>query len=173
MTNFELRKWQNEDAENIAVAANNPSIAKNLRNTFPSPYTIDDARWYVNDCIDKEGQNQITRAVVVDGKAVGSVGIFVKDDVFEKTAELGYWLSEKYWRRGITTRAVKLICKEAFAKFDIVRIYAEPFENNIGSRAVLEKSGFLCEGIMRNCIYKNGKILSCCIYSILREEIED
>lgn len=169
MKDFKLRKWQYKDAENISVVANNPNIAKNLRNTFPSPYTTDDARWYVNDCIIKEGQNQITRAVEVDGKAAGSIGVFVKDDVFEKTAELGYWLAEEYWGKGIIARAVKLICKEAFDTFDIVRIYAEPFEHNIGSRAVLEKAGFTYEGTMRNSIYKNGEILSCCIYAILRE----
>ena len=106
MKDFILRKWQYDDAENISIVANNPNIAKNLRNAFPYPYTIDDAKWYVNDCIFKEGKKQITRAIVVDGKAVGSIGIFIKDDVYEKSAELGYWLAEDYWRKGITSRAV-------------------------------------------------------------------
>lgn len=170
MKDFKLRKWAVDDAQSVCLAANNPNVAKYLRNTFPSPYTIDDAMWYVNDCIKKEGQRQITRAVEADGKAVGSIGVFVKDDVFEKSAELGYWLAQEYWRKGIISRAVKLICKEAFDKFDIVRIYSEPFECNAGSRAVLEKAGFTYEGTMRNSIYKNGEILSCCMYSLLREE---
>lgn len=170
MNNFKLRKWRYDDAQNISVVADNPNIAKNLKNVFPSPYTIDDAIWYVNDCIAKEGQKQITRAIEVNRKAAGSIGIFVKDDVFEKTAELGYWLAEEHWRKGIMSSAVRLICKEAFDKFDIARITAVPFECNIGSRAVLEKSGFTYEGTMQNSIYKNGKILSCRIYAILRED---
>lgn len=133
-------------AENVSIAANNPKIAGNLRNVFPSPYTIDDAKWYVNDCISREGKKQITRAMVVDGKAVGSIGISIKDDVYEKSGELGYWLAEDYWRQGITSRAVIQICKEAFAQFDIVRIFAEPFDCNLGSRGVLEKAGFIYEG---------------------------
>lgn len=171
MEKFLLRKWQYDDAEELAKAANNPNIANNLRNTFPNPYTIEDAKWFVGDCISKEGKNQITRAIVVDGKAVGSIGVFIKDDVYEKSGELGYWLSEDYWLRGITSKAVAQICREAFAAFDIVRIFAEPFDSNIGSKAVLEKAGFTYEGTMRNGVYKNGEILSYCVYSILREEI--
>ena len=171
MKDFILREWQYDDAEKISIAANNPNIAKNLRNVFPNPYSLDDAKWYVNDCISKEGNNQITRAIESDGSAVGSIGVFVKDDVYEKSGELGYWLSEDYWRQGITSRAVQMICKEAFATFNIVRIFAEPFESNIGSKRVLEKAGFTYEGTMRNGVYKNGKLFSYCMYSILREEI--
>lgn len=172
MKDFILRQWRHEDSESVAQAADNPNIAKNLRNVFPNPYSINDAKWYVNDCISKEGKNQITRAIEVDGKAVGSIGIFVKSDVYEKSAELGYWLSQDYWRQGIMSRAAQMICKEAFAKFDIIRIFAEPFADNVGSRKVLEKAGFTCEGMMRNGVYKNGEIHSYCIYSILREEID-
>ena len=172
MKDFILREWREEDAKAIAEAANNSNIAANLRNTFPYPYTLEDAKWYVNDCISKKGGKQITRAIVVDGKAVGSIGIFVQSDVYEKSGELGYWLSEDYWRQGITSRAVKIICKEAFDTLDIIRIYAEPYDYNEGSRGVLEKAGFTYEGTMRNGVYKNGKILSYCMYSILREEID-
>lgn len=172
MREFELRKWKPEDAEAVAKAADNPAIAKNLRNTFPHPYSLADARWYMEDCIAKEGRGQITRAIVVDGVAVGSIGIFVKDDVYEKSAELGYWLSEAYWGQGIMSRAVRMLCREAFSAFDIVRIYAEPFDHNAASRGVLEKAGFTYEGTMRNGVYKNGSIYSYCMYSILCEEAE-
>lgn len=169
---FILREWRQEDAEEIAKAANNPNIAGNLRNTFPYPYSLEDAKWYVNDCISNEGKNQITRAIEVDGKAVGSIGIFVKSDVYEKSGELGYWLSEDYWRQGITSQAARMICKEAFTLFDIIRIFAEPFDYNAGSRGVLEKAGFTYEGTMRNGVYKNGKVHSYCMYSLLREELD-
>lgn len=170
MKQFDLRKWTPEDAAAIATAANNKNIAANLRNVFPHPYTLEDAKWYVNDCISHEGQRQITRAIVVDGAAVGSIGIFIKEDVQERSGELGYWLSEKYWGKGIMTEAVKQICLEAFQSFDILRIFAEPFDYNQGSRHVLEKAGFTYEGTMRNGIYKNGKVHSYCMYSLLREE---
>lgn len=85
---------------------------------------------------------------------------------------VGYWLSEDYWRQRITSRAVRMICREAFLTYDIIRIFAEPFADNAGSRGVLEKAGFTCEGTMRNGVYKNGKVHSYCMYSILREEME-
>lgn len=171
MKNFILRDWEQTDAESVAAAANNEKIAANLRNTFPNPYTLADARWYVNDCIEhKSDERQITKAIVVDGKAVGSIGVFAKDDVYEKSAELGYWLAEDFWGQGIMTEAVKMICAEAFDRLDIVRIFAEPFEHNQGSRRVLEKSGFTYEGMMRNGVYKNGRVLSYCMYSLLKGE---
>ena len=170
MKKFRLRAWRTEDAESLAQAANNPEIARNLRNVFPNPYTLHNAIWYINDSIANEGKKQISYAIEIEGRAVGSIGIFVKDDVYEKSAELGYWLAEDYWRKGVMTKAVQMICKEAFASFDIVRIFAEPFADNAGSRGVLEKAGFTYEGTKRNGIYKNGEIHSYCMYSILREE---
>lgn len=168
---FELRKWKTEDAKSVAKAANNERIAKNLRNAFPHPYTLDDAKWFIQDCIEKEDKNQLLRAIVINGKAVGSIGVFIKSDVYEKSGELGYWLAEEYWRNGIVSKAVKQICQEVFQKFDIERIYAEPFEFNKGSRGVLEKCGFTYEGTMRKGVYKNGEIFGYCMYSILREEL--
>lgn len=169
---FELRKWQKNDAESIAIVANNSAVAANLRNAFPNPYTLEDAKWYVDNCINNEGIKQITRSIVVGEKAVGSIGIFLKEDVYEKSGELGYWLAEEYWRQGIMSSAVKKICKEAFAQFDVERIFAEPFETNVGSRRVLENAGFTYEGTMRNGVYKNSKLQSYCMYSILKKEID-
>lgn len=171
MKDFKLRQWRTQDAEALAQAANNPNISKNLRNTFPNPYTLEDAVWYINDSISNTEKEQLNYAIEVDGKAVGGIGVFVKEDVYEKSAELGYWLAEDYWRKGIMSRAVQKICKEAFVAFDIIRIFAEPFADNAGSRGVLEKARFVYEGTMRNAVFKNGEIHSYCMYSILREEI--
>lgn len=170
MPQFTLRQWKQEDAEAIAIAANNEKIAANLRNSFPYPYTIEDAKCYVNGCIARGENQQLTKAIATDGKAIGSIGIFIQDDIYKKSAELGYWLSEEYWGKGIMTEAIKQICREAFDKFDIIRIFAEPFAYNTGSRRVLEKAGFTYEGTMRNGVFKNGKIHSYCMYSLLREE---
>lgn len=169
---FLLRPWKTEDAEDLAKAADNPKIAANLRNTFPSPYTLADANWFINDCISKGDSQGFTWAIEVDGKAAGGISITPLNDVYEKSAELGYWLSEEYWRQGIMSQAVQIICREAFKTFDIIRIFAEPFAHNAGSRGVLEKAGFTYEGTMRNGVYKNGQVYSYCIYSLLREEME-
>lgn len=171
MTDFILRKWRMEDAKDVAEGANNPKIAANLRNAFPNPYTLADAEWFMNDCIEKEGKSQIARAIEADGKVIGSIAIIFGSDVYEKSAELGYWLAEDYWRQGITSRAVRMLCREVFDSFDIVRIFAEPYEQNAGSRGVLEKAGFTLEGVMRNGVYKNGEVFSYCMYSILKEEM--
>ena len=172
MKNIILRPWKTEDTKVLAAAANHPQIAQNLRNVFPYPYTIEDAAWFINDCIQKEGTDQLLRAIEVDGTIVGSISVAKKDDVYEKSAELGYWLTKDYWGQGITTQAVKMICKEAFDRFDIIRIFAEPFDDNTGSKSVLEKAGFVCEGTMRDGIYKNGRVRSYCMYALLRREAQ-
>ena len=172
MSSFTLRPWRQADAASVAAAADNPNIAANLRNAFPSPYTLADAEWYVNDCISKGEERQLTRAIIIEGRAAGSIGVFVRNDVYEKSAELGYWLAEKHWGRGVMTEAVRQICREAFDRFDILRIFAEPFAENLGSRRVLEKAGFVCEGTMRMGVYKNGRVQSYCMYALLREELK-
>ncbi len=168
---FLLRPWQVEDIPSVAKYADNPCIAAWLRNVFPHPYTRQDAESYIYSCIEAGEDGQITRAIVADGTAVGSIGIFRNQDIYERTAEIGYWLAEPYWGHSILSRAVPQLCAEAFARWeDLVRIYAEPFADNPGSRRVLEKSGFTLEGILRNHICKNGTLHDSCIYALLREE---
>ncbi len=166
---FELRKWNLADSQDVAHYANNKKIAANLRNVFPYPYTLADAEGYIRSCVENSEERQICRAIVVNGRAAGSVGIFCGTDVYEKSAELGYWLAEEFWGNGIMTGAVKQLCQEAFDKFDIIRIYAEPFAYNIGSRRVLEKAGFSLEGIMKKGVFKNGQIQDYCMYALLKD----
>ena len=99
MTSFILRPWQRADIEAVAEAADNPNIAANLRNIFPSPYTLADAKWFVEDSIAQGETRQLMRAIAVNGRAAGSISVARKDDVYEKSAELGYWLAEDYWGR--------------------------------------------------------------------------
>ena len=167
---FTLRPFCMEDADSLAYYANNPNIAKNLRNVFPQPYTKEDAVAYLQSCIEKEGCGQITRAIVVGGQAVGSIGIFIQTDVACKTAELGYFLGEPFWGNGIASRAISSIIKEAFSRFVLQRIFATPFATNLASCRVLEKAGFTLEGILRRSVYKNGMVLDSCMYAITCEE---
>lgn len=168
--NFKLREWKIEDISDVAYYANNKKIAANLRNVFPYPYTLQDAKEYVQSCIEKKDEGQICRAVIVDNHAVGSIGIFCGIDVYERSGELGYWLAEEFWGKKIMTEAVKQICQMAFEKFNIIRIYAEPFAYNIGSRRVLEKAGFTLEGIMKKGVYKNGEFHDYCMYAFIKEK---
>lgn len=167
-----LRPWETGDAAALARFAGNPRIAANLRDAFPNPYTLGDAREYISSCIANEGGRQLTRAIEIHGEAAGSVGVYAGTDVYSRSAELGYWLAEPYWGQGVMTRAVRRICREAFRTLDVVRIFAEPFEGNAASRAVLEKAGFTHEGTMRSGVYKNGIVRSYCMYSLLRSEME-
>lgn len=165
---FTLRKWRDTDAPALASAANNPKIYRNLRDAMPSPYTLEDARDYIHVCVNADESLKLLRAIDINGRAVGSIGVFVGSDVYRKCAELGYWLAEEYWGRGITTEAVGQICREAFEKLDIARIYAEPFARNAGSRRVLEKNGFQLEGVMKMAAFKDGEYLDWCMYALLK-----
>lgn len=166
--NFELRPWRESDAQSVADYANNKKIADNLRNVFPYPYSIEDAQGYVRSCING-GERQLTRAITVDGAAVGSIGVFLKDDVYSRSAELGYWLAEPFWGRGIMSHAIRKICTEAFKSFDIVRIFAEPYAYNAGSRKALENAGFQLEGCLRKSVWKNGTLCDSCIYALIKQ----
>lgn len=165
---FQLNDWEIEYAESIAKYANNKKIADNLRNIFPHPYTFENAKWYANDCINADRTRQCVKAIVIDGEAVGSIGVFVQDDVHCKGAEIGYWLGEPFWNKGIITDAIKQMCKIAFKELDIVRIFAETYSYNTGSKKALKKAGFKLEGVMRKSIYKNGNIYDSCIYSLIK-----
>lgn len=169
---FTLRPWRREDAAAIVPYADDPLVARNLRDVFPNPYTLADAQGFISSCIEREGRGQLCRTIVVDGRAVGSIALILGDDVYRKSAELGYWLSRPFWRQGIMTAAVKEMCALGFGTWDIVRIHAEPYARNAGSRGVLEKAGFALEGIQRKSVFKNGEFLDSCIYARLREEAE-
>ncbi|MBC8570342.1 GNAT family N-acetyltransferase [Zongyangia hominis] len=167
---FSLRPWLLTDVPSVLKYADNEKIAANLRDVFPHPYTEADAVGYVSSCIGAGEERQLTRAIVVGGEAVGSIGIFLQEDVYRKSGELGYWLAEPFWGKGVMTRAIRRLCGEAFARYDIVRIYAEPYASNMGSRRALEKAGFTLEGVLRQSVYKRGRLLDSCIYSLLKEE---
>lgn len=167
---FTLEKWDRKYIDDVAKAADNPHVAANLRNAFPNPYTYEDAEQYVNFCIEKGDKNQCTRAIVVDAHAVGSIGFFVQDDVYCKCGEIGYWLSEDYWRNGIMSEAVRRLCAYGFEHYDIERFYADPFADNKGSCGVLEKAGFTLEGELRRNVFKNGEFHNTKIYGLLRSD---
>lgn len=164
-----IRSWKIEDASNIAEALNNKKIHDNLRDGLPYPYTVEDAKNYILAMLDADKNTTYAFAITVDDKAIGSIGVFRKENVHSRTAEMGYYLAESYWGQGIVTSAVKQICKYIFENTDIIRIFADPFAYNLGSCRVLEKSGFVYEGTLRKNAVKNGNVLDMKMYSIVKE----
>ena len=165
---FELRDWKLSDAQSIVPLANNEKIAGNLRNTFPYPYTLDDAHLFITKSIHQNKRKQLNKAIIINDSASGSISLLKQDDVSCKSGELGFWLGEPYWGQGIMTEAINQICKTAFDDSDSIRIYARPFAENEKARKTLEKAGFELEGIFKNSIYKNGKIMDSCMYALTK-----
>ena len=163
METFKLREWQYEDLTSLVVYADNPDIARYMTDGFPSPYTEKDGRTYLDMVVGKHPVNIF--AIDINGKAVGSIGVFLQSDVHRKNAELGYWLAEKYWGQGIMPEAIRQIVEYAFSTFDINRIFARPYGNNPKSHRVLEKAGFLLEARFEKTIYKKDEYLDEYIYA--------
>lgn len=160
---IELKKWSFEDKESL-IEICNAVDRKYLANRLPFPYTEDSADWWLNMVHEHEGKDGVFRAIVVDGKIRGNISVEQKEDVYGKDAELGYMLITKSWSKGIMTEAVNQICNIAFAELDIIRITGLVYEPNIASRRVLEKNGFILEGMMKNAVVKNDNIYNLCIY---------
>ncbi len=161
-----LRDWSSSYSADFARVANNINIARYQRDMFPHPCSQVSAERYIRVCRDMDGI--CSKAIFADDEFVGFVGASAKDDVSCKSAELGYWLDEKYWGMGIMTGAVKLFTEYYFDNYDVVRLYAITFADNVGSCRVLEKAGYQLEGIMRKSAYKMGEYHDCAMYAVVR-----
>ena len=166
-----IRKWELSDAKELSMALSNRKIQDNLRDGLPYPYTEQDGANYISAMLSADENETFAFAITVDYKVVGSIGVFRQGNIHRQTAELGYYIAEEYWGKGIMTEAVNQICEYVFEKSDIVRIYAEPFAHNVASCRVLEKAGFQYEGTLRSNAVKNGKVIDMKMYSLLKSEI--
>lgn len=163
-----IRPWLISDAAAIAAVLNNINVQNNLRDGLPYPYRVEDAEGFINAMITAEPADVFAFAILADDQVVGSIGAFRMANVHRITAEVGYYIGQEYWGRGIATEAIKLTCKHVFKHNDIARIFAEPLAGNIASCRALEKAGFALEGILRCNAIKNGKIMDMKMYSIVR-----
>lgn len=161
-----IRKWNINDIEVLVQIANNINVWNNLRNYFPHPYTLDDAKSWL-ELVNVEGAT-LNFAIEFEGVLVGGIGLIPNSDVYVMSAEIGYWIGESYWGKGIATEAIRQITEYIFYNFDIIRIYAEVFENNKPSMRALEKNGFYLEGVRRKSILKNGNLMDDYIWVRLR-----
>lgn len=162
-----IRAYDDGDVESLAKAADNPRIARWMRNTFPQPYKIDDAKAWISIA----SPIRDFAICLPDGSAViGGIGLKPRDDIHRRTMEIGFWLGEDHWGQGMSTEAVAAFSDWAFAEFILlVRLEAEVFEGNVGSTRVLEKAGFGFEARQKNAVEKLGTIMDTLTYCKFRE----
>jgi RimJ/RimL family protein N-acetyltransferase len=163
---FIIRGWKKGDEVSLQKNANNPKVSACLMDRFPSPYTIEDAINWVSILID---QNPLINfAITINDEVIGGIGMEPRQDVYRKTAIIGYWLSEELWGKGIMPEAIKLVTEYAFTRLGFIRLQASVYSKNPASMRVLEKAGYVKEGIMKNAVIKGGEILDEHLYAILK-----
>jgi ribosomal-protein-alanine N-acetyltransferase len=162
-----LRDWREEDAPALVKYADNRKIWSCLRDLFPHPYRLEDARQFIRRT--SAAAPRTVFAIASQTEAIGSIGLALGQDVHRYTAELGYWLAEPYWGRGIMTQAVRAMSEYAFGELALHRVHAEPFASNPASARVLEKAGFSLEGKMRANAYKDGRSVDQWLYAIVKD----
>jgi [ribosomal protein S5]-alanine N-acetyltransferase len=152
-----IRSWERSDAPSITKYANNPKIAANVRDSFPSPFSLEDAERYIEMAT---GESPLLLlAIEIDGEPCGSIWITPLTEEYRKTAEIGYWLAEPFWGRGIMTEVMKAIVPVIFERLDIVRLQAGVYEGNLSSMRVLEKAGFERESVHKKAVFKGGVMM--------------
>ncbi|MBP2681489.1 MAG: family N-acetyltransferase [Candidatus Krumholzibacteriota bacterium] len=159
----DVRSFLPTDASSIARHADNRKIWINLRDSFPHPYSIEDAVAFIAFALAEEPETAF--AIAVDGRAVGAIGFRVLPDVERVTAEVGYWLGEPLWGRGIVTEVLAAMTPWAIETYGLTRVFAVPFEWNAASMRVLEKVGYVFEGRMRRSAIKDGRIVDQLLYA--------
>ena len=167
MNNIKLVRWSSTLKQALIDICNHVDRSF-LSNRLPYPYTEESADWWLGMVAEHDGKDGIFRAIVVDGKVVGNISVEQKADVYCKDGEIGYLLLTDCWSKGIMTEAVRQICAAAFSELDIIRITGLVYAPNIASQRVLEKNGFVREGLQRNAVYKDGKVYDLCVYGKLK-----
>ena len=149
-----VRMWRRTDAASLVRHADNLKVAKHLRDRFPHPYTLKDAKAFLKFAA--SGDDMTNLAIDVGGDAVGAVGYVPGRDVERFSAEIGYWLGEEFWGRGIATEALTLVTGYVFGQLNFLRLFALPFADNTASIRVLEKAGYAREAVLRSSSVKYG-----------------
>lgn len=166
--NLSIRKWRIEDKSDLAINLNNLKVLNNLRDGLPYPYTEDDAEDFIQMMLSADPDSTFAFAITLDNKVIGSIGVFRKDNIHSRTAEMGYYIGEPYWGNGYMTNAIKQVCAYVFENTDIIRIFAEPFAHNIASCRALEKAGFQYEGTLKSNAVKCGNVVDMKMYALTR-----
>ena len=162
-----LRPYLPEDAPSLARHANDLTVWQNLRDLFPHPYTLDHAVGFIGHALSQSPACH--HAIVIDGEAVGGIGLKLGTDVERVSAELGYWLGAPYRGRGVMSEAIRAFTDAAFETFELTRIFALPFAHNVASSRALEKAGFTLEAVLRRSCIKEGRIMDQRQYARIRD----
>lgn len=163
-----LRELMDFDLEKLVIYADNEKVSINLRDGFPKPYTIDSARSF-KKMVDSQSPKTFF-AIEYQNDYAGNISLSIGTDVYRKSAEIGYFIGEPFWNKGIATKAVNLITEWGFSQLDIVRIYTGVFDYNQASQRVLEKCGFVKEAVFRQSICKNDKMYNEIRYAKIRNK---
>jgi ribosomal-protein-alanine N-acetyltransferase len=160
-----IRSWRTADVGALVKHANNVNIARQLRDRFPHPYTAADARRFLEAIV--AVRPVTTFAIDVEGEAVGGIGFSSGTDIERFSAEIGYWLAEPFWGRGITTEALRIVSEYAFETCNVLRLFALPFADNARSMRVLEKAGYTREAVLRSSSVKAGVPRDQALYALI------
>jgi len=150
-----IREYEKRDAKANFKYANNPSVARYLFETFPSPYTMEESTWWTS--VGHQELSGIHRAIDLDGECIGSIGITPGELENRFSWEIGYWIGQPHWRRGYGSDAVKQMTEYAFKLTNAKRLYAPVLAPNIASMKTLEKCGFKLEGIHECVVYRESE----------------
>ena len=167
-TRCTVRPWRMDDAESIVRHANNINVARQLRDRFPHPYTRANAMAFLKAATNAPEPSNL--AIDVSGEAVGAIGYVAGIDVERYSAEIGYWLGESHWGRGIVTEALVLVTTHVFAVGNMLRLFALPFADNVGSLRVLEKAGYVREARLRASSVKYGEPRDQMLYARVNQD---
>lgn len=161
-----LRPFKKSDVTQLVSILNDAEVTRYLSSKIPSPYTTDDAIWWIA----KGSKQGVIRAIEYEGQLVGCIGVNRGEFEYSRSGEIGYWLAKSHWRKGITAQAIKQIVEMVFAETDIIRLFGAVFSDNLASRSLLLKCGFVKEAKMAKAIYKNNTFYDMYVFALLEDD---
>ncbi len=164
-----LRPWKEGDEPSLIRHADNYEVWRRLRDRFPHPYTRADAEQWIASARQQDPQTSF--AIEVHGEAAGGIGLELGNDIERRSAEIGYWLGETFWGKGIATDAVRAMTDYGFEALDLTRVFAVPFASSSASIRVLEKCGYVREGVMRRSAIKEGVVIDQVLYAMTDQDL--
>ncbi|MEO6870170.1 MAG: GNAT family protein [Ginsengibacter sp.] len=164
----ELKNYKLEYAEIFAQFKNNPNVLDNGYDKTPNPFTLRDATEFIQLQIDQIPAKRFL--IFWDNQLCGEIGISIKEDVFRLNAEIGYFIAEPFWGKGIATEAINLMTDYTFKNFNVIRIIAGVFGFNKASMKALEKNNYYLESTRKKAVIKNGQIMDDYIWVKLKDE---
>ena len=167
-----LRAYAAADAEAMRALADNANVARNLFEGFPSPYTALAAQAWCGEEANS-GRFGYVWAITAQGVLAGTIGLRPLAGAGDRcNAEIGYWLGEAWWRRGLASDAVRQVTDWAFAALpQLTRVYAPIHARNEGSQAVARRCGYVREGVQKQAIIKDGEVIDLATWATYRTEI--